>query len=1046
MHLHSITLDGFKIYENSTVVLLDNKYTSITGLNGSGKSNIIDGILFVLGVESLKLLRVKNLRELINTNKNHASVELMFKDCQSFALNTNNANKHNFSTLIIRRTIDSTLKSKYVLNNSVITQNNLRALLSTFNLFTGNNPSFIVQQGKITNLLNTSNYESILEEAAGIKEYKENKIKSMKILEKKELKLKESKNALERQLNPFFNNLKQQKLIYDSQKILENKKLVYLNSKNEIKIYLHKIDLFEKVKEFSETESKISKENNLETIKLKKKRGDILDEITDYNIEDNINSLKEMKNKVKESSEKIKRLNIIEEEIKENELMVKLLQENMDNNTNNNMNNNINGDLNKEVKDLESKIDFCGKCNTNFKLKSFNLNTNIENNTEILKCKCLKYLDLNNTNLYSNQNINLNVWKKFVKILNSELQKIKYPILKGVYGTLIENIEIKESKYIKAVNSVMGSKNNWIITETDSIARYLLKTSEFTCIPLNKIRTNTVNLSDSNPNRKPLISTLNFSPKIKKAVEFVFGNFFIYENGKEANKCETMSVDLEGTIYNPRGSITGGFVRINNKECDVSEVRKGYEILTSLVDINQENLNLKNLDLDEEFEFNSLKEFNENIIKSKRLNINENISNVINSSKIAEFITLFESLEIVTKRFSNLTKYLKLKTTLDNLNNSNLTEKNLENSRKLLLKLSKEKEILKLNNVDKINENYKKLSKKVELDSIKINVLKAELKELEVKINEIESSSKERIQEMFYLKNKVSELNKEIEEKVKILSNFGDDCFKQLSQNLRDLLSEYANLNIDSDSLDSNNDLELNYSSNITKRKKSFCEQEIKNYNSLKNSNLIKSILLKTTPTLKTPLTLMQNIIDKQLSTPKVFVNKDSLLILDRNTDILNNLIEKLEKLETDKQKIKSSIFNLEKQENIEIKKTKDFLNKKITEVLQTFIKNCEVKISDDFKLIVKIENELKSLNSLSGGQKSLISLSIIFAVLMYRPAPIYILDEVDSALDMSHTQNITKLFKKMCSQFLTISLKSESGNKRLKVLRKDGKSYVVEI
>ena len=196
MHLDSITLDGFKIYENSTVVLLDNKYTSITGLNGSGKSNIIDGILFVLGVESLKLLRVKNLRELINTNKNHASVELMFKDCQSFALNANNANKHNFSTLIIRRTIDSTLKSKYVLNNSVITQNNLRALLSTFNLFTGNNPSFIVQQGKITNLLNTSNYESILEEAAGIKEYKENKIKSMKILEKKELKLKESKMRL----------------------------------------------------------------------------------------------------------------------------------------------------------------------------------------------------------------------------------------------------------------------------------------------------------------------------------------------------------------------------------------------------------------------------------------------------------------------------------------------------------------------------------------------------------------------------------------------------------------------------------------------------------------------------------------------------------------------------------------------------------------------------------------------------------------------------------------------------------------------------------
>ncbi len=46
-----------------------------------------------------------------------------------------------------------------------------------------------------------------------------------------------------------------------------------------------------------------------------------------------------------------------------------------------------------------------------------------------------------------------------------------------------------------------------------------------------------------------------------------------------------------------------------------------------------------------------------------------------------------------------------------------------------------------------------------------------------------------------------------------------------------------------------------------------------------------------------------------------------------------------------------------------------------------------------------------------------LLSLSLILALLRYKPAPVYILDEVDAALDMSHTQNIGKMIKE---QFLS--------------------------
>lgn len=51
-----------------------------------------------------------------------------------------------------------------------------------------------------------------------------------------------------------------------------------------------------------------------------------------------------------------------------------------------------------------------------------------------------------------------------------------------------------------------------------------------------------------------------------------------------------------------------------------------------------------------------------------------------------------------------------------------------------------------------------------------------------------------------------------------------------------------------------------------------------------------------------------------------------------------------------------------------------------------------------------------QSLTELSGGQRSLIALSLIMSLLQFKPAPMYILDEVDAALDLQHTQHIGEL------------------------------------
>jgi len=67
-----------------------------------------------------------------------------------------------------------------------------------------------------------------------------------------------------------------------------------------------------------------------------------------------------------------------------------------------------------------------------------------------------------------------------------------------------------------------------------------------------------------------------------------------------------------------------------------------------------------------------------------------------------------------------------------------------------------------------------------------------------------------------------------------------------------------------------------------------------------------------------------------------------------------------------------------------------------------------------------------ESLTELSGGQRSLLALSLVLALCRFKPAPIYILDEVDAALDLNHTQNIGAMIKTHFpqSQFIVVSLK----------------------
>lgn len=79
---------------------------------------------------------------------------------------------------------------------------------------------------------------------------------------------------------------------------------------------------------------------------------------------------------------------------------------------------------------------------------------------------------------------------------------------------------------------------------------------------------------------------------------------------------------------------------------------------------------------------------------------------------------------------------------------------------------------------------------------------------------------------------------------------------------------------------------------------------------------------------------------------------------------------------------------------------------------------------------------------------RSLIALSLIMALLQFKPAPMYILDEVDAALDLSHTQNIGRLIKTRFkgSQFIVVSLKDgmfQNANRIFRTRFSEGTSVV---
>ncbi len=100
----------------------------------------------------------------------------------------------------------------------------------------------------------------------------------------------------------------------------------------------------------------------------------------------------------------------------------------------------------------------------------------------------------------------------------------------------------------------------------------------------------------------------------------------------------------------------------------------------------------------------------------------------------------------------------------------------------------------------------------------------------------------------------------------------------------------------------------------------------------------------------------------------------------------------------------------------------------------------CEIGSEDDNKKNLKIEigveisvtppgKKIKQLSLLSGGERSLTSIAMLFAIIAYNPPPFIVLDEVEAALDEANSRRLAKIFKELSdkTQFIIITHNRET-------------------
>lgn len=233
MFIKKLEIHGFKSFQKRTKIVFHPGITAIIGPNGTGKSNIVDAILWVLGGKRLKSLRGERSDDIIfNGNTSHPPMSMA-----DVTLSLG----HEDEELNINHRVFRSGESEYRLNSKIVRLKDIQDTL--WKKSVGEKDYFIIEQGSIGLFLSSKPIEkrALLEEAAGTAFYKEKKRQAQLKIENSEQNLTRLEDIIV-EIQKRINSLKRQALAAQKYRKLREK-----IREQTLFLFRQKIDALEKI-------------------------------------------------------------------------------------------------------------------------------------------------------------------------------------------------------------------------------------------------------------------------------------------------------------------------------------------------------------------------------------------------------------------------------------------------------------------------------------------------------------------------------------------------------------------------------------------------------------------------------------------------------------------------------------------------------------------------------------------------------------------------------------------------------------------------------